>query len=219
MFIIIKRGDKPIQAKNQRSKPGALNERRKPEKQIKNSLTSRLINMNNILKEVRSKKQEENTLKVLGIDPGSTKIGYGLLNVNGKELSVLGYGYLDITGFTNKGERLIQIQKDLKELFSKYKPDCIAIENIYFFKNAKTFNSVVESKGVILLTAAWAKIKVFEYTPLEIKQTITGYGKASKNLIQKLIQSSLSIKEDIKPDDASDALAVALCHVRNLTYC
>jgi len=177
--------------------------------------------MNNILK--------ENTLKVLGIDPGSTKIGYGLLSVNGKgkstpktnfqeELSVLGYGYLDITGFANKGERLIQIQKDLKELFSKYKPNCIAIENIYFFKNAKTFNSVVESKGVILLTAAWARIKVFEYTPLEIKQTITGYGKASKNLIQKLIQSSLSIKEDIKPDDASDALAVALCHVRNLTY-
>lgn len=188
--------------------------------------------MNNIVREARNKKQAKKivdikTKTILGIDPGSTRIGYGLISFNDRNktffnnehehISVLGYGYIDIKDLKSKGERLIQLQKDLNELLDKYKPDCIAIESLYFFKNAKTFTPVVESKGVILLTLASAGISVFEYTPLQIKQTITGYGKANKSLIEKLLRTSLSINSHIKPDDASDALAVAICHLRHLT--
>src|SRR3989338_2952387 len=104
----------------------------------------------------------------------------------------------------------------MKELIKHYKPLSIAIENVYLFKNAKTFTPVIQSKGVIILAAAEAYINIYEYTPLQIKQTISGYGKADKMLVQKLIQTSLGINLEISPDDTSDALAVALCHMRHL---
>ena len=156
---------------------------------------------------------------VLGIDPGSTTIGYGVIGFkdNIARLETLGYGYIDLKKHSGQEKRLLQLYKDLKELLKEYKPHCMAIENLYFFKNAKTITSVMQSKGVILLTAAQAGISVYEYTPLQVKQTISGYGKADKKLVQKLIKSSLNIRSDIKPDDASDALAIALCHLRHLT--
>lgn len=167
-----------------------------------------------------SKATVENKAKtILGIDPGSTTIGYGVVsctNNRGKPKAVA-YGYINLKECIGQEARLLQLHEDLKELLNKYKPDCLAIENIYFFKNAKTINKVIQSKGVILLTAIQSKVKVYEYTPLQIKQTISGYGKADKKLIQKLIQSSFEIKTDINPDDVSDALAIALCHVRHLT--
>ena len=165
----------------------------------------------------RSKKHEE--LNVLGIDPGSTTIGYGAINYKKNETKpkAIGYGYIDLKKHTRPEKKLLHLHEDLNELFKEYKPDCIAIENLYFFKNAKTITSVMQSKGVILLAAAQAQINIQEYTPLQIKQTISGYGRADKKLIQKLIQSSLEIKLDIYPDDASDALAIALCHLRHLT--
>ena len=155
---------------------------------------------------------------ILGIDPGSTTIGYGVIGYNSKGLKpeVVGYGYIDLKGHKGQEQKLLQLYKDLKKIIVKYKPESIAIENLYFFKNAKTFTSVVQSKGVILFTAAEAKINISEYTPLQIKQTISGYGKADKHFVQKLVRSSLDIKSDIKPDDASDALAIALCHLRHL---
>ena len=156
--------------------------------------------------------------KILGIDPGSTTIGYGVLsykNSNAKPLTV-GYGYIDLKKYHGQ-HKLLQLHKDLKELIKQYKPDCMAVENVYFFKNAKTITTVMQSKGVILLTAAMFNVTIHEYTPLQIKQTISGYGRADKKFIQKLVQSSLAIKSDIKPDDASDALAIALCHLRHLT--
>ena len=158
-------------------------------------------------------------VKILGIDPGSTTIGYGVVSYNGKNSkpSTLGYGYIDLKQCIGQENRLLQLHKDLKELIKQYKPDTIAIENIYFFKNAKTITKVIQSKGVILLTAAQSKITVYEYTPLQVKQTISGYGKADKKFIEKSIQVSLGIKSDIKPDDVSDALAIALCHIRHLT--
>ncbi len=156
---------------------------------------------------------------ILGIDPGSTTIGYGVISYkdkNSKPIAVA-YGYIDLKQYSGQEERLVHLHKDLKELFKKYKPDCISIENVYFFKNAKTIIPVLQSKGVILLTAALQKINIFEYTPLQVKQTITGAGRADKTFIQKIIQTSLNIKSDIKPDDASDALAIAVCHLRHLT--
>lgn len=156
---------------------------------------------------------------IIGIDPGSTTIGYGIISYLGRisQPSVIGYGYINLKSYKGQEERLLQLHKDLSDLFKQFKPDYLAVETVYFFKNAKTIIPVLQSKGVILLTAALHKIKVYEYTPLQIKQTITGYGKADKKFIQKLIQTSLNIKSDIKPDDASDALAIAVCHCRNLT--
>ncbi|MBI2995832.1 MAG: crossover junction endodeoxyribonuclease RuvC [Candidatus Melainabacteria bacterium] len=155
---------------------------------------------------------------ILGIDPGSTTVGYGVLCYGNGETKpkAIGYGYIDLKGNSDKGDKLLQLYNDLKALFKKYKPDSIAIESLYFFKNVKTFVPVMQSKGVILFSAAESKIKTYEYTPLQVKQTISGYGKASKSLIQKLIQKYLDINSTIKPDDASDALAIALCHANHL---
>ena len=158
------------------------------------------------------------TKNILGIDTGSTVIGYGVISCQGSENpKAIGYGYIDLTVPKDPSKRLLQLYEDFKEILRIYKPECIAIENVYFFKNAKTIIPVVQSKGVILLTSALAQINIFEYTPLQIKQTISGYGKADKDLIHKLMKSTFNIKSDIKPDDASDALAIALCHFRHLT--
>lgn len=163
--------------------------------------------------------KKDKAQNILGIDPGSTTIGYGVISCKNSQTKpiAVGYGYIDLKSHSKQEEKLLQLHNDLKELFKQYKPDCIAIENLFFFKNAKTITPVTQSKGVILFTAAQAKISVHEYTPLQIKQTISGYGKADKKLIQKLIQVSLEIKSHIKPDDVSDALAIALCHLRHLT--
>lgn len=173
-----------------------------------------------------SHKNNKGELTILGIDPGSTKIGYGVIsckltenrnNISNAKPLVLGYGYIDVQSISGSGSRLVQLYNDLSVIFKQYNPAAIAIENIYFFKNSKTFGAVTQSKGVILFTAAQSNIKVYEYTPLQIKQTISGYGKADKGFIQKLVQLSLDIHSNIRPDDASDALATALCHFRQLT--
>ena len=156
---------------------------------------------------------------ILGIDPGSTQIGYGVISYKNKNTKpkALGYGYISLRNHSDSGERLLQLHKDLKEILTQYKPDCMAIESVYFFKNAKTFTPVIQSKGVILFTACQVNLKVFEYTPLQVKQTICGYGRGNKTFVHKLVQKSLDINTTIKPDDASDALAIALCHLRHLT--
>ena len=155
---------------------------------------------------------------ILGIDPGSTVIGYGVITYENKNRrpKALDYGYIDLKKYRKQEEKLLHLNQDLKQILKKYKPSYVAIENIYFFKNAKTFTAVSEAKGVIMLTAAEAEIDIHEYTPLQVKQTISGYGKADKKLIEKLIQSSLDICTSIKPDDSSDALAIALCHYHHL---
>jgi len=157
--------------------------------------------------------------KIIGIDPGSTTIGYGVLSTNGKGSKpiVTGYGYIDLKKHKGQEERLLHLYKDLKILLKKFKPDSLAVENLYFFKNAKTITTVMQSKGVILFTAEKEDIKVYEYTPLQVKQTVCGYGRGSKSFVKKIVQLSLDISTNIKPDDASDALAIALCHLRYLT--
>ncbi len=164
----------------------------------------------------KTEKKQNNV--ILGIDPGSTTIGFGIINCikHGSKPEVLDYGYIDLKNHKKQQEKLLHLRKDLKYIFKKYNPDFLAIENIYFFKNAKTFISVSEAKGVILLTAAEANIQTHEYTPLQVKQTISGYGKSDKKVIEKLIKTSLDIRTNIKPDDSSDALAIALCHYHHL---
>ncbi len=158
--------------------------------------------------------------KILGIDPGSTTIAYGVIGCNDKDskLEVIGYGYINLKDTIGQEQRLVQLHKDLKKIIAKYKPESVAIENLYFFKNAKTHTAVLQSKGVILFTAAEANLNIFEYTPLQVKQSVSGHGRADKNLVQKLVRSSLNIKSDIRPDDASDALAIAICHHRHFIH-
>ena len=156
---------------------------------------------------------------IIGIDPGSTTIGFGVISYTdrSRKPEVIEYGYIDLKSCLTQSKGLLQLNKDLKKIIKKHKPESIAVESIYFFKNSKTFTAVSEAKGVILLTAAEAQINVYEYTPLQIKQTISGYGKADKKIIQKLIQTSLNICSKIKLDDTSDALAAALCHLHHLS--
>lgn len=212
----MKSGISPNHAINHRSKPGALRDKIKPERQVKNIFTMGWIDTGNIILS-SNKKMKEKT--ILGIDPGSTKIGYGAIRYINKESKpkALGYGYIDLKSYNPEGKRLVHLYKDLNEIFNLYKPHSIAVESIYFFKNAKTITPVLQARGIILFTAAKANILTYNYTPLQVKQTISGYGKADKKFIQKIVQTSLDISSNIKPDDASDALAIALCHFRHLT--
>ena len=156
---------------------------------------------------------------ILGIDTGSTTIGYGVVSYNKTphNPTLVDFGYIDLKKHKDDNQKLLHLYKDIKEIFKQFKPYNLAIENVYFFKNAKTISPVMQSKGVILLAAAEANIKTFEYPPLKIKQTISGNGRADKSLVAELVKSTLGIKSRIKPDDASDALAIALCHLRYLT--
>lgn len=152
---------------------------------------------------------------ILGIDPGTANLGYGIVKkTRGKKskLEAIHYGCIKTSPDFSDGERLKKINNELNKLIKKYQPKVLAVENIYFFKNLKTAMPVSQAKGVILLTAAKKKIPVYEFTPLQVKMTVVGYGKAEKKQVQKMIQVLLNLKEFPKKDDAADALGVALCY-------
>lgn len=151
---------------------------------------------------------------ILGIDPGIATTGYGVIKceVNSKEsVKTLDFGAIRTSADTQEEQRLKKIYQDLNELMKKHDPKALAIENVYFFKNAKTAIPVGQSKGVVLLAAAEKELEVYEFTPLQIKTAITGYGKASKKQMQQMIKKHLSLKKIPKPNDAADALGAALC--------
>ena len=153
---------------------------------------------------------------ILGIDPGIAKLGYGVLKkpkTKSGKLKALDYGCIITDPILSPGERLKKINNELNKLIKKYKPNVLAVESIYFFKNFKTAMPVSQAKGVILLTAAKKKIPVYEITPLQMKMAITGYGRAEKKQVQEMIKVLLNLKEAPKSDDAADALGVALCCV------
>lgn len=155
---------------------------------------------------------------ILGIDPGIAKVGYGVVrkipgskSKNRNKMECLDYGLIKTDPSLTTGERLKKINNELDKLIKKCRPKALAVENVYFFKNLKTAMPVSQAKGVILLTAAKKKIPVYEFTPLQVKMMVTGYGKAEKKQVQKMIQVLLDLKEPPKSDDAADALGVALC--------
>lgn len=151
---------------------------------------------------------------ILGIDPGTATTGYGVIKNIGtrnQKLKIVDYGCIKTSPGFSDGERLKKINNELNKLIGRHKPKILAVENVYFFKNLKTAMPVSQAKGVILLTAAKKKIPVFEFTPLQIKMVIVGYGRASKSQIQKMVKFLLNLKKIPKPDDAADALAVAIC--------
>jgi len=147
---------------------------------------------------------------ILGIDPGIAIVGYAIISLKNNELIAIDYGCIK----TSKKEifpmRLSQIYHGIQTLIKKYKPDQMAIENIYFAKNVKTAIKVSEARGVATLAAAENKVKVIEFTPLQVKQALTGYGRASKNQIQQMVKIVFKLKKIPSPDDVADALAIAL---------
>ena len=146
---------------------------------------------------------------ILGIDPGTANTGYGIVS-DDKELKYIGHGVIKTSPKDNPGERLRQINNQLSSVIKKYQPDILAIEEIYFFVNAKTAMPVSQAKGSILLTAARKKIPVKEYSPLTIKLITAGSGRAKKKEVQIAVQKILQLKDLPKPDHAADALAVAI---------
>lgn len=158
-------------------------------------------------------------MRILGIDPGIGRLGHGLIRIKKTELrikngeyDVLGYGCFETKVGEDDGKRLFEIHCFLKELIEKEQPDEVAVESLFFAQNVKTAMAVSQARGAILLTAAQAGLPVFSYTPLQVKQALTGYGRAEKIQVQKMVQSILGMKERPKQDDAADALAVAVTH-------
>lgn len=150
---------------------------------------------------------------IMGIDPGIAISGYGLINSNNNTYSVLEYGVLRTANELPVEQRLKRVFDGYIALIEKYKPEAVAIEELFFNKNAKTIITVGEARGIALLAAAIKGIEVFEYTPLQVKQAIVGYGRAQKIQIQQMVKILLNLDKLPKPDDAADALAVALCHL------
>ena len=148
-------------------------------------------------------------MTVLGIDPGSALIGYGAVKNEERKLTCLDYGVIRVKT-KDSSLRLVEIKKSLEKLILRIKPDTVVLERLFFFKNRKTAIQVSQTKGVIVLTLAENKIPFTEIAPLELKKALTGYGQASKGSIQKMVKLILNLREEPKPDDAADALALAI---------
>lgn len=148
---------------------------------------------------------------ILGIDPGYGIVGYGVIDTNKKNM-VLDYGTIQTPKEDKMAVRLEAIDSSLKFLFEKYKPEAIAIEELFYFKNQKTIIQVAQARGVIVLCSQKYCGNIYEYTPLQIKQALTGQGRAEKAQVQYMVKTILGLDSIPKPDDAADALAVAICH-------
>ena len=153
---------------------------------------------------------------IMGIDPGTAATGFGFIKKLPDKLKIIDYGCIRTEAKFSTAERLKKIDQQLTKLIRKYKPERIAVEDIFFFKNLKTAVKVSQARGVILARAAQPKVSVIEYTPLQIKQAVTGYGRADKKQVQKMVQVILNLKEIPQPDDAADALATAICCAHSL---
>lgn len=148
---------------------------------------------------------------ILGIDPGYAIVGYGVIEYKSGNFRVLDYGAITTPAHTSPESRLATIFSDINTLIDRYKPDCMAIEELFFNSNQKTAILVAEARGVILLAAYRKAVLIHEYTPLQVKQAVVGYGRAEKKQVQAMITTILGLKKVPKPDDTADALALAIC--------
>lgn len=151
-------------------------------------------------------------MRILGIDPGYAIVGYGIIDYSGSRFSVVAYGAVTTPADMPFPQRLESIYNDLEFLIEKYRPDDLAIEKLYFNTNTTTAIDVAQARGVIVLAAQRAEMSISEYTPLQVKQSVTGYGRAEKHQVMEMTKSLLSLKAVPKPDDTADALALAVCH-------
>lgn len=148
---------------------------------------------------------------ILGIDPGIADTGYGVIAEEGNRLVCLDYGSIKTKAGLDLADRLVTLNKELDQIIQKHKPGFFAVEQLFFCKNVKTAMVVGQARGVVLLTAKQHQLPIFEFTPLQVKQAISTYGKADKGQVQRMVKTLLNLSELPKPDDAADALAIAIC--------
>ena len=151
-------------------------------------------------------------MKILGIDPGYAIIGYGVLDYQNNHFTVIDYGAITTDAGVPFNRRLEIIYDELTALLEKHRPDAMSVEKVFYNNNAKTVIDVSQARGVIMLAAQKCRVPVFEYTPLQVKQSVVGYGRAEKKQIQEMTKRILKLQEVPKPDDTADALAMAICH-------
>jgi len=154
-------------------------------------------------------------MKILGIDPGTATTGWAMIEEKNSDPQLVACGCVNTSKLNSDAERLVEIGRDIGELIKKYKPDEAAIEDLFFFKNLKTAITVAQARGVILYEIKKNGIPLSSYTPLQVKQALTGYGRAEKNQIQVMVKKILKLQCVLKPDDAADAAAIAICHLNS----
>ena len=155
---------------------------------------------------------------VLGIDPGDTFIGYGVIKKSGSKLSLVDCGCVKTKTGVKAGEKLHELEKKLAKIILKHKPELCGVEDIFFFKNLKTAIKVAQARGVILATCRRHNIEISEFTPLQVKQAVTGYGQAKKKQVQKMVSLILKLDKPIIQDDAADAIATAICAANSYNW-
>ena len=151
-------------------------------------------------------------IRILGIDPGYAIVGFGVLDYDGFRFTPVEYGAITTSADMEFTSRLRAIHADTEFIFERFKPDCMAIERLYFTTNQKTAIDVAQARGIVLLSSAIRNIPVSEYTPLQVKQSVVGYGKAEKRQVMEMTRQILGLAHIPRPDDAADALAIAICH-------
>lgn len=148
---------------------------------------------------------------ILGLDPGTATTGFGVVKEDRGEVSLVDCGYITTPSTDSASDRLLVIGRAVEKLLKTYRPEVVAVERLFFAKNQTTAMAVSQSRGVILASIARGQIPLLEYTPLQVKQSVTGYGKADKQQVQRMVKALLKLEQVPKPDDAADALAIAIC--------
>lgn len=154
-------------------------------------------------------------MRILGIDPGLAIVGWGVLHYERNRFTPVAFGSLQTPANTPTEQRLATIFEDMNGLLEKYKPDCMAVEELFFNNNITTGIRVAEARGVLLTAAALRNVPIYEYTPSQVKQAVVGYGKAEKRQVISMVTNILKLSAPPKPDDTADALAVAICHAHS----
>lgn len=151
-------------------------------------------------------------MKIIGIDPGYAIVGYGVIEYHSSRFTTLDYGAITTAAGTPFEERLLTIYEDLIQILTLHRPDAMAVEKLFFNSNQKTVIDVAQARGAIVLAATKMGVPVYEYTPLQVKQSVVGYGRAIKSQVMEMTKRLLNLKAIPKPDDTADALAIAICH-------
>jgi crossover junction endodeoxyribonuclease RuvC len=151
-------------------------------------------------------------MRILGIDPGTATVGWGVIESDGGKVSSVDFGHISTSKDLPAEKRLAEIASDIEALIQKFQPEEASVEELFFFNNQKTVISVAQARGVILLTLERFGVTISGYTPLEVKQALTNYGRADKAQVQLMVKNILRLASIPKPDDAADALALAVCH-------
>lgn len=149
---------------------------------------------------------------ILGIDPGYAIVGWGVIEYKSNKFRVIDYGAVTTQAKTPFPQRLADIYSQLNEIILKHRPEVMSMEKLFYNNNAKTVIDVAQARGVITLAAKQNAVEIFEYTPLQVKQSVTGYGRAVKKQVQEMTRVILNLEKIPKPDDTADALAMAICH-------